>query len=354
MENEQASIAKIREITQTQPWQGRALAQIESLVRKDSNNGKPFWEVKCRDASDSLLLRAWSDSLAFSSCEHLANGDPVALEGEFVLNPPYGLEARRWTITKLSEEETATLFQGDEASRLAIENDYALIVEKVASLSDPRLKLLSERFLQKYGETFRRAAAAKTFHHARRGGLCAHTAQMMRSASAICLAYPHLNSDLLLTGILFHDCGKLWETCPPERGFDIPIRSIGEMLGHITIGIEIINHIWTSLSPELDSWKDLSPDNASVRLHLLHLIASHHGELQYGSPVEPKTPEAIALHYIDNMDAKLEMLAAGYKTAPLVAPNVTDRIRPLNHRLITPLPHFSPSPEPSTSITSHE
>ncbi len=347
MDTEQKNIAKIREITQTQAWRGRLLAQIESLVRKDSSAGKPFWEAKFRDASDNLLLRAWSDSPAFASCESLKPGDPVAVEGEFYLNAPYGIDSRRWTVSPLSEEEANAFFQGDEDSRLAIEKDFSSIEEFVASLADPRLKLLAERFLQQHGERFRRTAAARSFHHARRGGLCAHTAQMMRSANAICQAYPHLNRDLLLTGTLFHDCGKLWETCPPERGFDVPFFTSGELLGHITIGIEIINKIWSSLAQEMENWKTLSPDSERVRLHLLHLIASHHGELQFGSPVEPKTPEATALHYIDNLDAKLEMFHDGYKSAAFVSPEITERIRPLNHRILTPLSKFTPPPEPS-------
>ena len=99
-------------------------------------------------------------------------------------------------------------------------------------------------FLAEYGERFRRTAAARVHHHARRGGLVEHVAQMMRTAEAIAGAYPALNRDLLLTAVLFHDSGKLWENALPADGFVMAYDERGEMLGHITIGIELINTLW--------------------------------------------------------------------------------------------------------------
>lgn len=140
---------------------------------------------------------------------------------------------------------------------------------------------------------------------------------MMRTASAVCQANPGLNRDLLLAGCLFHDCGKLWENCYPKEDFTMPYSEAGELLGHIPLGIELVNNLWKRIMslPEADSWKTLDPPSPDVRMHLLHLIASHHGELAFGSPVFPKTPEAVALHYIDNLDAKLEMFRGAYETA---------------------------------------
>ena len=81
-----------------------------------------------------------------------------------------------------------------------------------------------------------------------------------------------------------------------------------------------------------------------MRLHLLHLLASHHGELQFGSPVVPKTPEAWALHYVDNLDAKLEMISAGYATSKHLAARVQEKVWPLPGNLVTPLGHFHAAP----------
>jgi 3'-5' exoribonuclease len=196
-------------------------------------------------------------------------------------------------------------------------------------------------FLTEFGDRFRRTAAARNYHHARRGGLVEHTAQMMRTAAAIAPLYPQLNLDLLIAGILFHDSGKLWENALPENGFVMGYDERGELVGHISIGLELVNSLWRKLSAEnADEWKNLLPPSEDVRLHLLHLIGAHHGEQQFGSPVTPKTPEAMALHYIDNLDARLEMFAAGYLTAKPLADRIFDRVRPLPGNLVKSLERF--------------
>jgi 3'-5' exoribonuclease len=345
-------IRALREQAGRQATAAAVLAQVESATRRDSANGKPFFEVRLRDAADTLLLRVWSDHQGYLYCESLQPGDVVGVEGEFAVHPTYGLEARRWRFFLPTPEEAEIFFAGDPAMVAAVAEDFATIVGFVERWKDPRLQALGRKFLELHGDKFKRAAAARSFHHARRGGLCVHVAQMMRAADALCAVYPHLHRELLLAGVLFHDSGKLWETCPPARGFEIPVQFAGEMLGHITIGIELINHLWHTLDEERAAWADLEPESEQLRLHLLHLVASHHGELQFGSPVEPRTPEAMALHYIDNLDAKLEMLREGYASAPEAAPGITERVRPLNHRLVRPLPVFQPAAEEAASSTA--
>ena len=122
-----------------------------------------------------------------------------------------------------------------------------MILTGIAQLQDPRLQQLCEKFLNQYGSRFRRAAAARNNHHARRGGLLDHTARMMQSAQALLPVYSNLNADLLIAGILFHDVGKLWETCPPAQGFGISPDLRGELMGHLSIGIEIVNSLWREL-----------------------------------------------------------------------------------------------------------
>ncbi|MEM0970606.1 MAG: HD domain-containing protein, partial [Verrucomicrobiota bacterium] len=205
-------------------------------------------------------------------------------------------------------------------------------------------------FLEEYGDRFRRTAAARSYHHARRGGLVEHVAQMMRSADAIAGVYPQLNRDLLLSGVLFHDCGKLWENVYLEHDFVMPHSEVGELLGHISLGMEVVNRLWRDLiaAPEASEWEELVPANDQVRLHLLHLVGSHHGEHQFGAPVLPRTPEAAALHYVDNLDAKLEMFFTGYETAAPLGKNILERVRPLPAALVRPLPSFDESQNDDT------
>ena len=124
----------------------------------------------------------------------------------------------------------------------------------------------------------------------------------------------------------------------------MPYSEAGELLGHIPLGIELVNNLWKRIMslPEADSWKTLDPPSPDVRMHLLHLIASHHGELAFGSPVFPKTPEAVALHYIDNLDAKLEMFRGAYETGEALAPRVLQRKAPLPANVVLPLPSVLP------------
>lgn len=334
------TISTLREECRAGSLGARVRAQVDELTKKESSNGKPFWELKLRDAGDALVLRAWSDTDAFRICEDLERGECVEVEGEFAINGGFGLDARRWRLRPLNPAEAEELFAGSADEAAALDRDFSDVKRMVEAFTDPRLKALCGLFLEEFGPRFRRAAAARFNHHAHRGGLLRHTAQMMRSAEAICGAYDFLNRDLLLAGVLFHDCGKLWEMCPPEAGFEMPRGLRGELLGHISIGIEVVNALWRKLP--LEEWSAANPSSEDVRLHLLHLIASHHGELQFGSPIEPKTPEALALSMVDNLDARLEMIVAAYAKQPEIAPGIHERVKPLNNTSpVKPLGPFS-------------
>lgn len=308
---------------------------VQGVAEKASRDGKPFLEVQLCDARDRFVLRVWSDTAQFDAAQALAAGACLRLEGEFHVHPTFGLEARGWTFRVLEGAEKEEFLAGPADLRARQEEDFAHITAMAESLEEPRLKALAAVFLEKFGPRFRRTAAARFFHHARRGGLVEHVAQMMRYADALCGVNPTLHRDLLISGVLFHDCGKLWENPVEEAGFNMPFDERGELLGHINIGIELVNSLWKSLP--LDEWADVAPKSEDVRLHLLHLIASHHGELEFGSPVQPKTPEGIALHYVDNLDAKLEMLARGYENGVKVADRIYDKVKPLNVRPVEPL-----------------
>jgi 3'-5' exoribonuclease len=323
--------------------QAEVFVQVESVTRKPTKSGGEFLELKIADAEDHATLRVWSDAPVFTEASTLPPASFIAITGEWAISN-FGLEARHWTFRPLTEPEIDTLLGGPESLRARQSADFATITSLTDAITDPRLRALCQLFLAEFGERFRRTGAAREYHHARRGGLVEHVAQMMRCADAICSAYPHINRDLVITGVLFHDCGKLWENCFAADGFHMPYTDPGELLGHIPLGIELANHLWRRImdSTDAESWKSLAPAPEDVRLHLLHLIASHHGEYQFGSPVLPKTPEAIVLHHVDNIDAKLEMMATAYLTSPTVSRNIFERMRPLTVRLVRPLPGATP------------
>jgi 3'-5' exoribonuclease len=313
-------------------------AQIEKITRKEASNGKPFYEVVFRDAAESMVLRAWMDGAAFETCSRATPGEFVMIEGQFGHSASYGLDAKGWEMSPLPAEAVDLLLEGSAERIALLDRANGIITRAVESLKDPRLLALCTRFLTLHGARFRRAAAARGNHHARRGGLLEHTSRMMESALALCGVYPELNRDLLIAGVLFHDTGKLWETCPPERGFGIETEPRGELLGHLSIGIELVNSLWRDLPK--DEWDNLTPTSEDVRLHLLHLVASHHGQLEFGSPVPPKTPEAALLHFVDNIDARMEMFLTAYAATPTAHSGQREWVRPLGVAPVTPLQQF--------------
>lgn len=322
--------------------------QLASRTNKTTKGGKPYFELAFADATGGFTLKAWSDSELFRQAADWAGGELLRLTGRWAQSQ-YGLEAAALKCRALDADQRAEFLAGDPATRAKQTADWHTITSLCGGLRDPRLAGLCTRFLGEFGDRFRRAAAARRNHHARRGGLVEHVAQMLRAADALCGVYPNLNRDLLLTGVLVHDCGKMWENGYPEDGFNQTVNLHGEMLGHIPLGIELVNKLWRELAtaPEARDWLTLEPPTEDVRIHLLHLIGSHHGQHEFGSPVLPRTPEAFALHYLDNLDAKLEMAKDAYANAPEVADGIYDRQFPLPAGLVRPLAHFdAPAPPP--------
>jgi 3'-5' exoribonuclease len=145
-------------------------------------------------------------------------------------------------------------------------------------------------------ESFQVMPAAKTIHHAYVYGLLEHTLGVVRLAVKITPLYPRLNSELVIIGALFHDIGKVYELSA-EAGFEYTLR--GNLLGHLVIGSNI-------LADYMGGIEDFPEE---LEHHILHLMASHHGEMAFGSPQVPKTGEAFLLHAIDDLDGKLNAVA---------------------------------------------
>jgi len=347
------SIRELKQAASAGTASARFHAQVDKHLQRTTKTGNPFYELTFADAEETLVLRVWNNTPMFAACSELRERQFVEVSGEFGLgNDGRSIDGRSWTARALNDSEVEELLGGSEQLRTRQAADFAFIEEAVSGMNDPRLGQLCGAFLERYGERLRRTAAARDYHHARRGGLVEHVAQMMRAAVKICEAYEMLNRDLLVAGVLFHDVGKLWENVYPKKGFAMPVTEIGELISHIPLGMEIVNRLWRDLLEDEErnrAWRELEPSSEQVRMHLLHLIASHHGEMQFGSPVAPKTPEAQALHYIDNLDAKMEMFARGYEIAGELADGIYERVRPLPGRLVSPLPAFAAAPGTAAS-----
>lgn len=186
-----------------------------------------------------------------------------------------------------------------------VEVMYREIKDYIEAMKEPNLKALAEEFFVNNSEfikSFKNHSAAKSVHHGFVGGLLEHTLSVVKLSEFYATGYPILNRDLLITAALFHDIGKMQELSSfPENDYTID----GQLLGHIFIGANTVNNYI----------KKMPKFPAKLANELIHCILSHHGELEYGSPKKPATIEAMALHFADNTDAKLqtmtELLSSG-------------------------------------------
>jgi 3'-5' exoribonuclease len=171
----------------------------------------------------------------------------------------------------------------------------------VATFQDPHLKALIELFMAdpEIAERYRNAPAAKSLHHAYIGGLLDHVVSLFRLCDVVSGNYPQINRDLLLAGAFFHDIGKIHELTY-NRSFSYTTR--GQLLGHMIIELEM-------LQQKLAQLPDFPPE---LKTMLEHLIISHHGQYDFGSPKLPMFPEALMLHYLDDLDSKMEAMRAHY------------------------------------------
>lgn len=338
------SITQLQNLIADTPGYGTIWVQLARKSTKTTKNGRPYLEVNLADVAGNITIKIWDNAPCYPLFLPLPEESNIAVTATWQ-NTAYGIEANEVDVRPLTPEEEHIMMTGGEELAQRQEEDWDCICDLVDSLQDPRLCHLCRAMLESFEPRFRRAGAARSMHHARRGGLVEHTAGVMRAAAAMCTAYPTLNRDLLLAGALFHDCGKMWENAYPEHSLAMPYAETGELLGHISLGIEIINKLWNRLLTEerKTDWDTLEPPSDQVRLHLLHLVASHHGCMEFGSPVVPKTPEAIALNHADNLDAKLEMMRNSYETGATLAPRIRQGKKPLPGNPVTPLPPFSPA-----------
>jgi 3'-5' exoribonuclease len=172
---------------------------------------------------------------------------------------------------------------------------WRALLSFVASFENADLKRLLTTLLNDpaLAEAYREAPAAKQLHHAWLGGLLEHVVSLLTLADRVAPHYPLLDRDLLLTGVILHDIGKIRELSW-EIGFEYTVE--GSLLGHIQIGTALTERT-------IDSLPDFPP---KLKTLVLHMILSHHGKLEFGSPKLPMIPEALVLNFLDDLDAKMQ------------------------------------------------
>ncbi len=260
-----------------------------------NRNAALYLNVDLRDKSGVINGRMWN--VSEESVAHIQAGQYVRVRGkvqlfqgvlQLILTGAQPIDAATIDPLDFLPETTANIEQ--LMSRL---REHLLKIESVPLRTLCECCLLDEELMEKYAK----APAGIKAHHAYHGGLLEHVVTLMDLARKVVEVYPTLDADLLVSGVFWHDIGKLRELSY-ETSF--AYTDEGQLIGHLQIGVEM-------LSERIRETEQLSgerfPEELSWRLK--HLILSHHGSYEFGSPRLPMTPEAMALHLLDNLDAKL-------------------------------------------------
>jgi 3'-5' exoribonuclease len=284
--------------------EGDAVQQYFMVRQADSGttkDGKPFLSLVLGDKSGVIKARVWSKVLA--KCPGpFAPGDHVGVQGQvesynrelqLIVDYINTVAALRDLGRDLREYDPELLCQATPYDRQAL---WQELWELTETQIGPPLGQLVLRVLERYREEFLVCPAALRYHHPYLGGLLEHTWFVTRHALASLSIYPELNRDLVLAGAILHDLGKVKELANPQA----PERTVpGHLLGHIVLGWEMVR----SEAQALDF-----PDPILL-VQLEHIILSHHGSMEFGSPILPKTREALLVNFLDDLDAKLKMMS---------------------------------------------
>jgi 3'-5' exoribonuclease len=290
---------------------------------RPNRNGNLYLQVELSDRSGSIGARLWNASENHYRC--FENGDYVHVEGATQLFQGnmqlIATSIRRARPDEVVEADFITL-QSADVDRMATR-----LAELLRCVKSPPLRNLAECFLmdEAFMAKFSRAPAAMKNHHAYQGGLLEHTLSLMELVRLIAPRYPQLDADKLLLGAFLHDVGKVDELTY-DRG--IAYSDEGQMLGHMVMAI-------TMLDNKAREAERLSgePFPADLAMELKHFIVSHHGEYEYGSAKLPMTLEAIALHHLDNLDAKVHSFTQLVKEDANVESNWTQYHANLGRKL---------------------
>lgn len=232
------------------------------------------------------------------------------------------VKVERMQVVDASEVSPEDYVPATEKDRRALAAELELVVEEV---ENPHLAELFALMVsdEEFWEAFCTAPAAKAMHHARLGGLLEHAVHCLRLARSLAELYP-ADRDLLFFGAIFHDVGKTWELSWGRGGF--AYTTPGRLLGHVVLGERII----AGYIEQLPGFPE------ELAMHVSHILLSHQGEVEYGSPERPKTLEALLVHHADNLDARAAMFL---ETTQNVSPGGwSHHENPLDRALYLPEP----------------
>ena len=277
----------------------RSIYLCKSKRSAETRNGKPYDNLVLQDKTGTLDGKVWDpNSGGIADYDEM---DFIDVFGEVVsYNGALQLNVKQ--IRKAYEDEYAVA-DYMPTSEKDVEGMYAELLSFIKQIENKYLRQLAEYYFvndEAFIKAYKQHSAAKSVHHSFAGGLLEHTLSILKFCEYLVNTYPLLSKDLLYSAALFHDIGKTKELSSfPENDY----TDEGQLLGHIVIGVEMIG----------EAVRKIEGFPEKIANELKHCVIAHHGELEYGSPKKPALPEAVALHYADATDAKMQSLTEIFK-----------------------------------------
>jgi len=283
----------VKDLTAEQAITGFFLVHEKEV--RNTNAGKPYLRMELGDRSGTIEARMWDqfDSLA----KDVNRDDFVKVQArvEIYRNKPQ-LSLQQFRLAKPDEIDLADFLPHTAYN---VDDMYKQLLAYADEMKNPWLKKLVSKILidPRIAVHLKRAPAAKVMHHAYLGGLLEHVVGLCALAKLVASHYRELDFDLLLTADMLHDVGKLDELCY-ERS--VSYTTEGQLLGHIVMELETVNRA-------MDAIEGFPPKLKAV---VEHILISHHGQYEFGSPKLPMIREALVFHYMDDMDSKMAAVRA--------------------------------------------
>lgn len=272
----------------------------KNKVNAKTKVGKTYYSLTLQDKTGTVDAKVWDLS---SGIDHFEAMDYIHIEGEVTVYQG----VNQVNIRRIRRAQEGEYLPEDylPSSPFDMEEMKTLLLAFVRSVKNDALRRLLESFFVNdvaFWKEFCLHSAAKSVHHSFVGGLLQHTLRVTQMCDFYCVQYPMLKRDLLIAGALLHDIGKTKEISAfPSNDY----TDEGQLIGHIVIGYEMV----------MSRIRDIDGFPVKLANELGHLILSHHGEFEFGSPKKPSIAEAVALHFADNTDAKMELVTELLDTA---------------------------------------
>ena len=275
---------------------------IRSAEKRKDSKGNDYVDMNLTDRTGEINCKIWNWAPDEETPE---SGQPVKVRGTIQeYNGRLQLRVEKWRLC--TDEDPVDMNALVPCAPRKPEEMFKEIEDTLESFTNEDLKKLTRGMLDIAGDRLKWFPAAQRMHHAERSGLLHHTTDMLRLARALLGLYPWLNRDLLLAGVIIHDLGKIDEMKSDRTGNVTDYTRDGQLLGHLVRGITNLNRVAAETGVTGESL-----------VLLEHMLLSHHGESEYGSPKPPMFAEAEALHWIDIMDARMNaMKTVTDKTPP--------------------------------------